>query len=377
MTYNLDTTFSYDTAVSGGGSSVAHDATLRAATLTIGTGATDSAVLQSHYYAPYTPGRSQVAMPTFRFGAAVANVTRRVGYFDDNDGVYFEQTSGGLRVVQRSGTVADVSVEQADWTYNGINDPFDGTGPSGITLDAADANILVIDMQALYVGRVRVGFDISGHVKYVHEFDNSNFRADPYIAIGSLPLRWEVRATAGSAGATMLAICGTVVSEGGESLYDMPGYTFSANNAITAVNVGTTLIPVLSIRNRTTLNSIANRAVAIPSGVDILNNGNAANLIQLVYNGTLTGASFGVVDTNNSTMEYDVAASAISGGITIASFYVASTATVKSAIGKDILGRALLSLAADGSTPDILSVCARALTGTNATLASIDWTEIR
>jgi hypothetical protein len=71
--------------------------------------------------------------------------------------------------------------------------------------------ILVIGMQALYVGRVIVGFDIGGELIPVHQFLCANEEAFPYIAQASLPVRYEVKNEA-SNGVVALKTAGVVSS---------------------------------------------------------------------------------------------------------------------------------------------------------------------
>jgi hypothetical protein len=64
-------------------------------------------------------------------GGEKANVRQRVGYFDDNNGIFFQQTNGNKRWVIRSsvsGTPVDTEfASQTDWNIDKLN----GEGPSG------------------------------------------------------------------------------------------------------------------------------------------------------------------------------------------------------------------------------------------------------
>lgn len=118
------------TATSGGGSSVAYQTNLAAARLTAGTGATDYAQRQSRMYHNYQPGKSQLLFSSFNFHSAVANCNKRIGYFDDRNGVFLQLAGDGtLSFVQRSyvtgATVDATPVTQSNWNV----DPCDGTGP--------------------------------------------------------------------------------------------------------------------------------------------------------------------------------------------------------------------------------------------------------
>lgn len=181
----------------------------------------DYASRQSHFYAQYQPGKSFLAMFTFRFYPAVSGIIRRVGLYDiDNsnnnlpqNGILLEQTISGLswKVYQGPpGNTIQVSARD-NWTV----DKFDGTGPSEITLNET-ANLLgFIDMEWLGTGRVRCGFFINGVPLVATVFNNTSF-TEPYINNPYLPIRYEVRkSSSNSSSANMEVICATIISEGG------------------------------------------------------------------------------------------------------------------------------------------------------------------
>jgi hypothetical protein len=144
--YGLQPLF-WDTSLSGG-ADIAHDATARMANLSVSGSTAGTAILQTFAYHPYQRGKSQRVIPTFVFGARAAGITRRVGYYDGSDGIYFEQTNEGLFLVLRSstsGVVVNTRVAQADWSQ----DAFNGSGNSGITLDETRRQILDMDIWTL------------------------------------------------------------------------------------------------------------------------------------------------------------------------------------------------------------------------------------
>jgi len=153
--------------------------------LTVGNG--DEVIKQSKQYFRYEPGKSQLVLCTFILDTPVSGLTQRVGYFDALNGIFLETSGTDINIVRRTsvtGSAVNNKVAQADWNI----DPMDGTGPSGITLDIDVAQILIIDMEWLGVGRVRVGFVIDGKAYYVHEFLNSNNGLTTvYMKTASLP----------------------------------------------------------------------------------------------------------------------------------------------------------------------------------------------
>ena len=321
-------------------------------------------------YFRYQPGKSQFIAMTFVLGAATNNLRRRVGYYDSLNGIFVEQTGSGASVVRRtytSGSAVDNVVAQDSWSI----DRFDGTGPSGVTLDWTKTQILVIDLQWLGVGRVRVGFYVNGVLYYAHEFLNANNLSLVYMTSANLPLGYEIENTGITAGTnTMDCICCQVSSEGGFA--DERGLKFSAANGATTISVNTRR-PVLSVRMAANLNSQPYYGQVIFENVDVYS---SAMFVELVLNGTLTGAAFAAVNSTYSGMESDVSATAISGGIVVDSFYVATSGgATRSSQTIGLTGKLPFAKTIAG-TSDILSVVCTALSGAATTAASLAWREI-
>lgn len=200
------------------------------AVMTVNAGVTGGCVRQSYKRFPYLPGKSQMVLITFVFGSANGSIVRQAGYYDDDNGVYLEQHGSTVSIVKRSkvtGTVVNTKIAQDDWNL----DPLNGTGPSGITLNLAKAQILVIDLEWLGVGRVRVGFNIDGVTYYVHQFLHANSVESVYMSTATLPVRYYIENTGLGAESTLNAICSTVISEGGSEPIGRP-YGMNAGAAI-------------------------------------------------------------------------------------------------------------------------------------------------
>jgi hypothetical protein len=288
--------------------------------------------------------------------------------------LFLEQISTGFSFVRRtktSGSVVDNAVAQASWNV----DKLDGTGPSGITLDATKAFHLVIDFEWLGVGRARMGFEMgTGTVVWAHYFISPNVLTTVYMTTPNLPIRYEIENLAAQGGNNdFIAICAMVASE--EGLETERGFPFSAGNGITAISV-TTRLPILSIRPKATFNSIVNRGRIDPESVNV-NIASGSALVEVVYNGTLTDASFSSVDASSIT-EFDIAATAISGGITTYSFTLSGgIAATQGDLISAFLSRLPLTLDQAGTNPIPLSIVVTAFTGTVAAGAQFNWREIR
>lgn len=74
------------------------------------------------------------------------------------------------------------------------------------------------------------------------------------------------------------------------------------------------LTPVLTLKNKTTFNGNTNHSKIQYATVSLATDGTKSVLWQVIKNGTLIGASYVDQDTLKSIAQYDVSASAVSGG---------------------------------------------------------------
>lgn len=375
LTYDL-TPIIYEQITSGSGATITHDSTNRCALMTFSSTPTGGkSYMQSYEYLPYQPGRSQLIFVTFNMIAAVANVLKFAGYSDGVNGIEFQLNGTTKQFTVYSGSSSgNETVTQSSWNL----DKLDGTGASGITLDITKTQILIIDIQALYVGRVRIGFDIGGSIVYAHEFLHSNLFSSPYIQSANLPVRCGMTCTA-TVSTTMNFICSAVISEGGTEDINVYGYTFQQDSG--SISVGTGGTHLLSLRPRTTFNGISNRTRVAYIDVEIYNAGNQPVQWQLCIGQALTGTTtYNNVNTTYSSSEYNILGT-LSGSPTIVidGGYVASSGGAKGVTNTAIVSRYPITLDAAGLHRSLgtLTLKAISLSGTQLVNASIKFREIR
>ena len=223
--YAADNQFDTSTATGGSTTYQANESTVD---LNVTASSGSQVVRQTYRNFPYQPGKSLLVLTTFVMNAAKTGLRQRVGYFNTQNGIFFQQNDSTLSFVLRtytSGIASDArTVNQADW--NG--DKLDGTGDSGFTLDPSKSQIFFIDVEWLGVGSVRCGFIINGQYVIAHTFNNANDLAKVYMTTAILPVRYEITNTAGTASSsTMKQVCSTVISEGGyeQTSIDPVSYT--------------------------------------------------------------------------------------------------------------------------------------------------------
>lgn len=235
-----------DQETSGSGTGSTHSANRASSTLSVSNLTAGTRVRQTFRRFNYQSGKSQLGIFTFVFGAKASGITRRRGYFDGDDGVFFEQTGSDIAFVVRSnatGTPVDTRVPQSSWNV----DKLDGTGSSGITFDDTKSQILFIDFEWLGVGRIRYGFFIDGKPYLCHEINNANNLDVVYMSKPNLPIRTEISNDGTGSAATLEEICATVISEGGQ---ENTGAVRTQGRGVTTIdNVSTSdFTPVISVR---------------------------------------------------------------------------------------------------------------------------------
>jgi hypothetical protein len=375
MTYDL-VPLLYEQITNGSGATISHDTTNRCALMTFSSTPTGGkSYMQSFEYLPYQPGKSQLVFVTFNMISGVSNVTKFAGLSDGTNGFEFQviNNTNQFTIYSASGN-GNETVTQANWNI----DKLDGTGPSGIVLDISKTQILVIDFQALYVGRVRMGFDIGGTVIYCHEFLHSNLSSYPYIQTANLPVRCGMTSTA-TVTTTMNFICCSVISEGGVEDVDKFGYSFSQGGSVTASSGARTHL--LSLRPRATFNSFTNRTRVAYIDVEIFVTGTRAVYWELCIGQAISGTTtYNDVNTTYSSVEYNTAGT-ISGSPTVVidAGWVAASGSTNGLVNTTVASRYPITLNAAGAARSLgtLTLLVTGIGGTSDCSGSIKFKEIR
>ena len=304
----------FDTSTTGTGSTT-FNTNQASVSMSVTAGGVGSVVRQTYRSFPYQPGKGLLVLATFVMDASNSvNLSQRVGYFNTDNGVFFQKVDGVNSFVLRSntsGTPSDArTVNQDDW--NG--DPLDGTGASGYTLDLTKPQILWMDFEWLGVGSVRCGFIINGEYIVCNTFNTANvYGTTVYMTTAILPVRYEITTTTSAVAASLTQICCSVVSEGGFEQTSID-HVARRTTVFTTINTAATFYPIVSIR----LASGRTGAVVLPNRVQFLPTTSQNYEVALLKNPTLTGATWAATVPSDSNVEYDVAATAISSIGTIA-----------------------------------------------------------
>jgi hypothetical protein len=243
-----------------GSATVAHQPKLGGVKMSVTTASGDIAIRQSRPYMRYQPGKTMFMATACQMGAALTNNVTRVGFFDDGNGAFFEQSNAtatnpyGMAVVVRSdasGTPTDTRFTLDQWN-----------GDSRIinTLDFTRIQMFWVEYAWYGAGATRFGFWIDGEPVIAHQTGWGNYvspagvgNQQPWSRTGNLPVRYEQRNTGTIAQANDLFHYGvSVLVEGGQD--DQRGFTYSYGMApatpVRSTGGAVTRWPVLSIRPR-------------------------------------------------------------------------------------------------------------------------------
>jgi hypothetical protein len=339
--------------------------------LSVGSSVGDSVIRETMKVFPYQPGKSQLTLLTFCMNTPKTNLRQRVGLFGANDGVFFENDGTYNYMVIRSGsTGVEERVRQDAWNGDRLTGLGGASNPSGLTLYPDRTQIYYADVEWLGVGTVRVGFIINGVYITCHSFNHANQPGNTkvYMTTATLPIRYEITNAGATSGASMMTqICSTVISEGG---YNSFGTTQTAGTGTTQKRLtnANTYYPVVSIRLAPTrLDSIV-----FPRQIDVLSPSVNYYRWTLLQNATLTGATWAGTSPTG-TVQYDLAATAVSGGTEIQTGY-ASARELTQLSATDFfqfqLGRTLAGVS------DVVTLALAATANNADVLAELGWQEL-
>jgi hypothetical protein len=231
-------------------------------------------------------------------------LVKKSGYFDDRNGIFFEEDENGvLNFVIRSyvtGTAKERTIKQDDWNGDKLN----GKGPSKWKIDTTKTQLAWFDFQWLGVGRVRCGFVHEDEYVLCHTFYNSDILDKVFMTNPNLPLRCEIENISSNTSCNFDQICGTVISEGG---YSEAGYDFSVLSDSANIT-GRGVSDVIGIKLKNTFDNNPNRIYARLLDITIFSSASNVEYEILKVSSTNTTAAITGNPTtsanNNSGVEY-------------------------------------------------------------------------
>lgn len=368
-----------------GTANVVYEATSSSYELNVGSGNGDSVQRETTKTFPYQPGKSLLVLSSFSMNTPKANLRQRVGFFGEDNGIYFEASGTTLNMVIRSsstGVLVEDRIPQSQWNGDRLNGLGGANNPSGITLNPALDQIFWMDIEWLGVGTVRVGFIIDGVYITCHSFNHANTpstlttdNTTTYMTTATLPLRYEITNTGATASASMMRqICSSVISEGGFQL------TGSGNPRAASHLIGSPVTlpndvsfkPVIAIRLKSTMPD----AVVVPINYSLVPV--QQSIFQYrIYKRAITSGGTWVDSAADSAVQYNLNPTALISGDIAEQSFINSTNQSSGSPTQEAFGFEY-QLERDSFTGTMYEyVIMMATTGNGQTVyASIEWQEI-
>lgn len=215
-----------------------------------------------------------------------------------------------------------VTVAQSAW-----DDPLDGTGASGMTLDQTKINVYFIEFQYLGAGAIKIWVEstVDGDMILAHTVLYSGAYTVPSIYMPNFHIMAYADNGATTSDVTLKTASMAYFIEGQTSYTELQQPQQSSNQQ-TKTTV-TTEVAIFTIRNKATYAGQTNYLDLVLELISAsIEAGGANNLgdIRLVRNATLGGTpSYADINTTDSIVEIDTAGTTVTGGKSLLNFDLA------------------------------------------------------
>lgn len=289
------------------------------AVVTTSTTTASSALFKSKQHAKYRAGLGGLSRFTALFTSPVAATEQFIGIMDETgSSVAFKNGycigyNGTTFGFHRFSNDTLTTVTQANW-----DDPMDGTGASGMTIDQTMVNVFEIRFQYLGVGAIQllIEDDSTGQFVVAHTILYANNNTEPSVHNPNFHHIIWVNNKATTSNLILKSASYAFFVEGRTSLIELHQPQNSSD--IREKTTVTTEAAIFTIRNRATYASKTNFIdVLMLRGAASIEATSANNLgnIRIVKNATLGGApSYSNIGTDTSVMEIDTSGTTVTGG---------------------------------------------------------------
>jgi len=350
------------------GGTITFDKAGAKATMSVGSGTGASSVRTSNRYHYYQPGVPMLNLfTTYLNDNGKANNTRRWGYGDENNGLFFEISGTTISVIRRSnitGSVVDTKVDRSLWNGDKL---YGDVTKSGLTLDLTKANFFYINFAWFGVAPAEFGImSPDGSLWPVHTYENPGAITGPFMQTGTLPVRYENFNTGATAGTSELHLICTGVYASARTDYTF--WRYADMERVTPVTV-TTNTPILSIRVKD-----GDRTGVYPDELSLIVAG--GNVKIDLYMGVLLVGSTWTLN-GASAVEGDIGATSFTGGEAIHRHYAAVGVSQHELSGIFETNDEGIHRLADNSDSYILTIVATKLDGATVTVGvSLNYKEL-
>ena len=347
-----------------------HDTSSSNVVMQVGSTAGSKVIRQTKNVMRYIPGRGATLAFAVRLDTPQVGIRRRFGLFDDNNGVFVEDNGGTYSYVIRSsvtGITTETRVYRDDW--NG--EKFDGNGWTGVTADPTKQQMISINYEWYGAGIVQFAWLMKNETVVSHTFENSNTNDRVWCSTPFLPIRMEIENITGVAGTHYLYQGSNSLLQEGEP--EKLGTLLSIANSITGTTMSSsdTFYPIISIR----LKSDELSAVMLLRSLQAATNDNTNIYWRLFENATLTGGTWVDHPDENSFMQYNTTATALSGGTALLNGFVVGGGAAL--INIDDKAAVQLGRSGIGTISDTYTLACASPNTNKKALAVLNWIEQR
>lgn len=309
-----------DVQASGAGTSSTYSENRASVTLGVSNLTAGTRVRQSIQRADYIPGTSLLLLFSMVPGPCGVGITKRWGYFDANNGTFWQAKSVAgvdhLQIVLRSfvtGVAVDTVIDQS--AFNGVAIP--------VGFSITKAGLYGFDYQWLGVGRIRCFIELAGKIYVINTIDNVG-ATSVYMSKPNLPIRYELINDGTGALSTMEVICSSQIIEDSTSVPRR--FSRSANMGTTGISLSADGFDHALIALRINPSNLS-AVIQFFNFTLVVLTTNAQFLWKLVYRATVAGAAFVWNTPNVSGAQYAIAdvTNTVTGGELIASGYADAT----------------------------------------------------
>jgi hypothetical protein len=359
----------WDERVVGVGTAT-HNVNSSAVVMQVGSTAGSKVVRQTKQVMRYIPGRSATLTFAIRLDTPQVGILRRFGLYDEYNGAFFEDNGGTYSYVIRS-TTSGITTETRVTRENWNGEKFDGNGWTGVTADATKQQMISINYEWYGAGIVEFSWLMKNETVASHTFENSNTNNTVWCGTPFLPIRVEIENVTGVAGTHYLYQGSNSLTQEGEP--EKLGTLLSINNPITGTTMAlaNTFYPIISLRLKP--NNLT--AVMLLRSLQAATNDNTNVYWRLIENTTLTGGTWVDHPDPNSFMQYNITATALSGGTNLLNGFTVGGGS--QLIQVDDKAALQLGRTGIGTISDIYTLACASPNTNKAALAVLNWIEQR
>ncbi len=359
----------WDESVVGVGTAT-HNVNASNVILQVGSTAGSKVIRQTKQVMRYIPGRSATLAFAIRLEQPKVGIRRRFGLFDEYNGTFFEDDGGTYSYVIRS-TTTGITTETRVTRDNWNGEKFDGDGYTGVVADPTKQQMISINYEWYGAGIVQFNWLMKNETIHSHTFDNSNTNNTVWCSTPFLPIRCEIENITGVAGTHYLYQGSNSLIQEGEP--EKLGTLLSISNAITGTTMtaANTFYPIISLR----LKSNNLTGIMLLRSLQAATNDNTNVYWRLIENATLTGGTWVDHPDPNSFMQYNITATALSGGTTLLNGFVVGGGSQLIAV--DDKASLQLGRSGIGTISDTYTLACASPNTNKAALAVLNWIEQR